>query len=286
LTAALAAAALAAGAEIRTGVAVTRIAVRDEGVVGIETETEHIDARTVVSAVDPRTTYLQLIHPEHLMPDFIGKMRNYRAAGTVAKINLALSALPSFMGTGATDVSSRQRALSGRIHIGPDLDYLERAFDHVKYGEFSAEPWLDISIPSLLEPGLAPAGAHVASIYVHYAPYRLRAQDWNTAREGLLTATMNVLDRHAPGIRALVVAAQVITPADLESEYGFAGGHIFHGELSIDQLFTMRPLLGMGQYGGALRGLFLCGAGTHPGGFMSGASARLAAGEVVRAARR
>ena len=192
-----------------------------------------------------------------------------------AKINLALSALPSF--------GADARALSGRIQIGPALDYLERAFDHAKYGEISAEPWLEITIPSILDPALAPAGAHVASIYVHYAPYRLRGASWDTARTSLLEATLRVLERHAPDIRGRIAGAQVITPADLESEYGFAGGHIFHGELAPDQLFTMRPILGYARYDSPIQGLFLCGGGTHPGGFMTGASGALAARAVLEA---
>jgi phytoene dehydrogenase-like protein len=278
LAQALAAAARSAGAEIRTDAAVERILVRDERVVGVVAAGAQIAATTVVSAVDPKSTFLRLIDPEDLTPDFAVKMRNYRAAGTVAKVNLALSTLPAF------EPAVNTAALTGRIHIGPDLDYLERAFDHAKYGEFSAAPWLDISIPSILEPELAPAGAHVMSVYVHYAPYRLRAADWRVSRDALLDATLDVLERHAPGVRARVVAAQVITPADLETDYGFSGGHIFHGELALDQLFTMRPLLGLGKYDSPFRGLYLCGAGTHPGGFMSGASGRLAARAIIRAA--
>jgi phytoene dehydrogenase-like protein len=196
-------------------------------------------------------------------------------------VNLALSALPAF--AGVTD----QAALTGRVHIGPGLDYLERAFDHVKYGEISEEPWLDVTLPSVLDPSLAPAGAHVASVYVHCAPYRLdqhpgsRLPDPGT-RERLLQRTLAVLERHAPGVSRLVVASDVISPSDLETAHGLAGGHIYHGELAPDQLFAMRPLLGYGRYRSPVQGLFLCGAGTHPGGFLTGASGRLAAEEVVR----
>jgi phytoene dehydrogenase-like protein len=275
LTRALAAAARAAGAEIRTGTAVERIVLRDGRVEGVVAGGQEIRAEKVVSSADPKTTFLRLIDPADLTPDFAEKMRHYRAAGTLAKVNLALSALPDFGASVA--------ALSGRIHIGPELDYLERAFDHAKYGELSAEPWLDVSIPSILDPGMAPAGAHVASIYVHYAPYRLRQGDWARSRDVLLGATMGVLERHAPGIGKQVVAAQVLTPADLEAEGGLAGGHIFHGELALDQLFTMRPLLGFARYASPIGGLYLCGAGTHPGGFMTGASGRLAARAVLGA---
>ena len=190
----------------------------------------------------------------------------------MAKVNLALASLPDF-GCG-------KDALSGRIQIGPDLDYLERAFDHAKYGELSAEPWLELTIPSIVDGSLAPAGAHVASVYVHYAPRTLRA-DWTAARDVLLANVLNVLERYAPGLKSQVVSAQVITPLDLERDYGLAGGHIFHGELTLDQLFTMRPLLGNARYATPVAGLYLCGAGTHPGGFLTGASGRLAASTVI-----
>jgi phytoene dehydrogenase-like protein len=277
LTRALAAAAQGAGATIRTHAPVERIVIADGRATAVIVNGERIEAGRVISAVDPKTTFLRLIDPVDLTPDFAAKLRSYRAAGSVAKINLALSALPDF-GVDRT-------ALAGRIHIGAGLDYLERAFDHAKYGELSSAPWLDVTLPSILDPGLAPDGAHVASIYAHYAPYHLRAGDWDSAREQLLRATVGVLERHAPGIGRQVVAAQVITPADLEATYGMTGGHIFHGELALDQMFTMRPLLGYARYVTPIAGLFLCGAGTHPGGFLSGASGRLAARTILAAPR-
>ena len=275
LTRALAAAAQAAGAEIRTGTEVERIVVRDERVAAVVANGREIDARRVVSGADPATTFLRLVDPLDLGPDFAAKMRNYRVRGTVAKVNLALAGLPPF----GVDAAS----LAGRIHIGPELDYLERAFDHAKYGELSAEPWLDIRLPTVLDPALAPAGAHVASIYVHYAPNRLRGAGWNDHRDRLIAVTLDVLERYAPGLRGQVLAAQAITPHDLEAEYGLAGGHPFHGELALDQLFTMRPLLGYGRYATPIRGLYMCGAGTHPGGFLTGASGRLAARAILAA---
>jgi phytoene dehydrogenase-like protein len=275
LTRALAAAATTAGADIRTGVRVDRIVVRDERVTGVLAGGREITTGTVISCADPKTTFLELLDPADLAPDFLMKMRNYRAAGTVAKVNLALSALPSFRGV--SDASM----LSGRIHIGPSLDALERAFDHVKYGEFSAAPWLDITIPSIADPGLAPADAHVASVYVHYAPHSLRRSDWPSSKDALLANVLDTLDSYAPGMRSQVLAAAVVTPADLQTDYGFSGGHIFHGELALDQLYAMRPLLGFATYETPVQGLHLCGAGTHPGGFMTGASGRLAARHVL-----
>ncbi len=277
LTQAMAAAATAAGAEIRTGAPVERIVVRDDRVEGVVVAGQEIHAATVLSCADPKTTFLELLDPMDLAPDFLAKMRNYRALGTVAKVNLALSALPAF--TGVTDASM----LTGRIHIGPDLDYLERAFDHAKYGETSAAPWLDISVPSVLDPELAPAGGHVMSVYAHYAPYSLRGSSWSSTQDALLATVLETLERHAPGIRSAVVAANMVTPAALHTDYGFSGGHIFHGELSLDQLYAMRPLLGFGRYESPVGGLYLCGGGTHPGGFLTGASGRLAAQRVLRA---
>lgn len=276
VTQAMAAAARGAGAEIRTAARVERIMTRDDRVAGIVLAGgEEIPAALVFSAVDPKTTFLRLVDPVDLSPDFLHKMRNYRAAGTVSKINLALAALPAFAGAPAAG------ALSGRIHIGPALDYMERAFDHAKYGESSDEPWLEITVPSVADPQLAPAGAHVMSIYVHYTPRTLRGATWDTHGPRVLDGVLRTLERHAPGIGRLVVASEIVTPQQLETEYGFYGGHVFHGELALDQLFTMRPLLGYGRYDSPIQGLYLCGAGTHPGGFMTAASGRHAAKLVV-----
>jgi phytoene dehydrogenase-like protein len=279
LTQALASAAAAAGAEIRAGARVERIVVRHERAAAVLVDGQEIAATTVLSCVDPKTTFLELLDPVDLTPGFLLKMRNYRSLGTVAKINLALSALPAFRGV--TDASM----LTGHIHVGPDLDYIERAFDHAKYGEVSAAPWLDITMPSILDAELAPAGGHVMSVYAHYAPYSLRGADWSSMRQTLLTRVIKTLEDHAPGLSSTTVAANIITPAEMHSDYGFWGGHLFHGELSPDQLYAMRPLLGMGRYETPVRGVFLCGAGTHPGGFMSGINGRLAAQHVLRSGR-
>jgi phytoene dehydrogenase-like protein len=273
---ALAAAAAGAGAEIRTGAHVERIIVRDDHVAALVVSGREIPAKVVVSSLDPKTTFLDLFDPMDLTPDFLSKMRNYRAQGTVAKINLALSALPPFQGI--ADASM----LTGHIHIGPDLDYLERAFDHAKYGEVSTEPWLDITVPSVLDAELAPAGGHVMSVYAHYAPYALRGTDWSSQGDVFLKTVLETLERYAPGLRSTIVSADIITPADLHRDHGLSGGHIFHGELALDQLYAMRPLLGAGRYESPVRGVFLCGAGTHPGGFMSGINGRLAAQHVLR----
>jgi phytoene dehydrogenase-like protein len=274
LAQAMASAAAAAGADIRTATRADQIVVADDRVSAVIAGGRRIDADAVISAIDPKSTFLTLMDPADLAPEFLAKIRNYRAAGTLAKVNLALSGVPSF--------AAPSEWLSGRIQIGPHMDYLERAFDHAKYGEFSEHPWLDITVPSVLDPDLAPAGAHVMSIYAHYAPHRLRGADWSAARAPLLRSVLVTLERFAPGIAALVVAADVITPADLESEYGLYGGHVYHGELALDQIATMRPLLGHARYASPVPGLYMCGAGTHPGGFMTGASGKLAAREILR----
>jgi phytoene dehydrogenase-like protein len=278
LTSAMAQAAREAGAEIRTGAAVARISVRDGRATGVilEDGTE-IQGSAVVSNADPRRTFLDLVDPIELDPGFLEKVRHYRCPGTTAKMNLALTAFPVFQGVG------NPGTLRGRLHIGPDIDYLERAFDASKYGGISAEPYLDIAIPTLQDPSLAPAGRHVMSVYVQYAPYKLAAGlDWTTERDVLASHVMRVLGRYAPGIEQLVEHREVITPMDLERTYGLTGGHIFHGEPSLDQLFTMRPILGWAQYRTPIAGLYLCGAGTHPGGGVTGGSGQNAAREILK----
>lgn len=279
LTAALAGAARNAGVEIRTGVQVEKIeADEDRPAKVLLGSGEEITGRTIVSNADPRTTFLKLVDPDRLDPSFLLKIRNYRATGVSAKINLALSGLPSFAGIGE---ASRAK-LSGRIHLGPDIDYLERAFDAAKYGDYSRQPYLDITIPSLLDPALAPTGAHVMSIYVQYAPYKLKEGDWNSRREEFADTVIDVLSSYAPNLKELLVARQVITPLDLEETYGMSGGHIHHGEQSLDQFFTFRPLIGWAQYRTPLKGLYLCGAGTHPGGGVTGGPGANAAREIIK----
>jgi phytoene dehydrogenase-like protein len=278
LTRAMADAARQAGVEIRTGASVARVAVRDGRATGVVLDDgSEIPARAVVSNADPKRTLLRFVDPIELDPGFLTRIRNYRSPGTSAKMNVALSALPSFAGVGnASD-------LKGRVQIGPSIDYLERAFDASKYGEISEEPYLDITFPSLHEPSLAPAGAHVMSIYVQFAPYKLaNGTPWSERKVDLSRRVLSTLSRYAPGIERLVVEQQVITPEDLESTYGLTGGHILHGEPSLDQLFTMRPVLGWAQYRTPIEGLYLCGAGTHPGGGITGGSGQNASREIVK----
>jgi phytoene dehydrogenase-like protein len=272
LAQALADAAKAAGAEIRTAVEVTRI----EGAKVILRNGEEVESRAVVSNADPRTTFLKLVDPIDLDPNFLSKMRNYRAPGAAAKINLALADLPAFRGV---DETAR---LAGRIHVGPEVDYLERAFDASKYRDFSREPYLDITIPSLSDPSLAPEGKHVMSIHAQFAPYKLKEGDWNTRREEFAGRVIDRLSTCAPNLQELILAKQVITPVDLEQTYGLSGGHIHHGEQTLDQFFTFRPLIGWAQYRTPLKQLYLCGAGTHPGGGLTGIPGANAAREIAR----
>jgi phytoene dehydrogenase-like protein len=272
LTAAMAKAAMARGAEIRTGARVAQIHVRDEEVRGVVLATgEEIATRTVVSSADPRHTLLALLDAAALGPGAASRMRAYRSAGTVAKLNLALSRLPRFP-SAVSDGSPDTSVLTGRIHIGPSVDDLERAFDAVKYGEFSARPVLDVTIPSLLDDSLCPPGAHVASIHAQFVPYALRTGDWSTRRQELVKTIVQTLSVYAPDLPDCIVAHELLTPVDLERRFGLSGGHLLHGELALDQVFAMRPLLGWGQYRTPIRGLYLCGSGTHPGGVLSGAS--------------
>jgi phytoene dehydrogenase-like protein len=320
---ALAGAARRHGVEIRTVAGVARIEVRNERATGVTLDSgDTIEARAVVSGLDPKRTCLTLCEAEHLPPEFLWRIRHLRARGTLAKVNLALSGLPAAPGL-------TKAILAGPVRIGPGIDALERAFDAAKYGRLPDEPWIEFTIPSLLDSTLAPEGAHVLSGYVQWivegggrgtgtgAEQRREGNDDGSGqrregnrggrgtatggeprregnrdgrgtaaggelrRENVLEITLRTLERYAPGLRALVVHGEVFMPADMEREWGLTGGHIFHGELSLDQAFTMRPLLGWGRYRTPIRGLYLCGSGTHPGTGLTGGSGYNAAREVA-----
>jgi phytoene dehydrogenase-like protein len=282
ITQAMAAAAREAGAEIRTGAEIARIVIKDGAAVGVALANEHgIAARAVISNADPRRTLLRLVDPMHLTPDFVLKLQNYRMPGTVAKVNFALGGLPKFK-----SINGNENALRGRIHIGPEIDYLERAFDESKYGNFSPHPYLEVTIPSLIDPSLAPAGRHLMSVYMQYAPFKLKSGDWDSQRDTLGNTVVKTLSEYAPNLPELVEDAQIITPKDLEETYGLTGGHIFHGELALDQFFTMRPLLDWARYRTPIRNLYLCGSGTHPGAGLTGGSGANAAREILKELRR
>jgi len=284
ITAALAAAAKEAGAEIRTDATVAEIRVKDGVATGVVlTSGEEITAMAIVSNADPKRTLMRLVDPIHLPPDFVQKIKNYRAFGTVAKVNLALSALPEFT---ALKSKGNGNLLHGRIQISPEIDYLERAFDEAKYGNFSRKPYLEITLPSLTDPSLAPPGQHVMSIYMQYAPFKLKNDDWQNQRTALGETVVKTIAQYAPNLPQTILRHQIITPKDLEETYGLTGGHIFHGELALDQFFTMRPLLDWARYKTPIERLFLCGSGTHPGTGLTGGSGANAAREILRALKK
>jgi len=282
ITQAMASAAQKAGAEIRAGVEVIEVSVGNGVARGVVLSNgEEISAKAIISNADPKRTLLKLVDPVHLSPDFVMKLQHYRMPGTVAKVNLALSGLPSF-----TALRGDGSALIGRIQIGPEIDYLERAFDESKYGNFSKQPYLEVVIPSLTDPSMAPEGKHVMSIYMQYAPFKLKNGDWESQRVALGDTVVKTLTRYAPNLPELILTHQIITPQDLEETYGLTGGHIFHGELALDQFFTMRPLLDWARYATPIENLYLCGSGTHPGAGLTGGSGANAAREILKAMKK
>jgi phytoene dehydrogenase-like protein len=283
---ALAATARQAGVEIRTGADVMRIEAADGVVAGVTLASgETIAAHAVVSSAGPKRTLLGLIDPMHLAPETVRRVQNIRAHGTLAKINYAVAALPRVNGVDTLHGAERSAALTGRIRLARDVDGIERAFDAAKYGAVADEPWIELTIPSIADPTLAPAGSHVVSAYVQYAPYHLRGTDWNAERERLALVATRTIERYAPGFESSIIARAVTTPLDLERVYGLTGGHIFHGELSLDQWFVTRPFLGWARYRTPIERLYLCGSGTHPGTGLDGRSGANAAREIIRDTR-
>jgi len=286
LAGAMAAAAKQAGVETRTGADVARILIKDGRAAGVVlVDGTEIAAGAVISNADPKRTLLGMVDASYLQPEFLLKLQNYRCSGVTAKINLALSGLPAFTAL-RNQTSSNGSALSGRIHIGPEIDYLERAFDNAKYGEFSQSPYLDVAIPSISDPSLAPPGQHVMSVYMQFAPFKLKEGTWSSRRDALADTVIKTLSTYAPDLPQLILHRQVITPEDLEKTYGLTGGHIFHGELALDQFYAMRPLLGWSRYRTPIPGLYLCGSGAHPGSGLNGISGANAAKEILKDLRK
>jgi phytoene dehydrogenase-like protein len=270
VTDALATAARQAGAEIRTGASVSRIVMDGMRVCGVELASgERLEAGTVVSNADPRTTIIELLGMRHVEADFARRINNVRSRGNAAKLHLALDGLPDFRG-----VSPAQ--LGERLVIAPSLDYVERAFNPCKYGEFSPSPVAEITIPTIHDPSLAPTGQHVLSAVVQYAPRELRS-GWAEGKAAFTQVVMDLLSAYAPDIRERTIATELLTPADLEKEFRMAGGHWHHGELSLDQFLMLRPVPKSAQYRTPVEGLYLCGAGCHPGGGVMGSAGRNAA---------
>ncbi|MGH2723828.1 MAG: phytoene desaturase family protein [Actinomycetota bacterium] len=269
-------AARAAGAEVRSGAEVVAVTSRDGRATGVALASgEEIAGRAVVSAADPKRT-LSWVDPVVAGPTLLWRGRHIRSPGSVGKVNLALSGLPAFR-----DVAD-PAVLTGRIVVGSSIDHLERAADDRKYGRVSEAPWLEMAIPSLTDPTLAPEGGHVASILVHHAPYRLRRGGWDgPARDRLGDVALETLEAYAPGVSGLVEARQVLAPPDLEHEYGLTEGCILHAEPGLDQFFAWRPLLGHARYRFGIPGLYLAGSGAHPGGGITGAPGANAAREIL-----
>ncbi|NJN93797.1 MAG: NAD(P)/FAD-dependent oxidoreductase [Anaerolineales bacterium] len=288
LAAALASAAHRYGAKIMTGAEVSQILLEENSTTGAVYAAgvmlaggEKLQAKTIISNADPRRTLFGLVGAPNFEPHFGRRIRNMRFRGCTAKVNLALSGLPEFISLPAGSALENNAYLGGHIIISPSLEYLERAYDHAKYGRFSEQPYLDVVIPTVLDPSLAPAGQHVMSITMQYAPYKLRESNWNEQSRPLTDKIIDTLAHYAPNLKDLIRHCQVITPLDWEQEYGLTEGNIFHGEMTLDQLLFMRPVPGYGQYRTPVERLYLCGAGTHPGGGVTGAPGYNAAREIL-----
>lgn len=274
---AIAAAARAFGAEIRTSSPVERVLVRDGRAYGVALESgEEFAAPVVVSGLDPRLTFTKLVDPKELPEDLVEAVRRYRFRGSSAKVNLALDGLPDF-----TCLPGPGPHLRGAISISPSVEYLERAYDDAKYGEFSRSPYMDIVIPSMIDPEMALPGKHVMSIFVQYAPYHVNGGWTDAKREALGDAVVDTLARFAPNLKSLILHRQVLTPVDIERITGLSEGNIFQGELALQQLFFLRPAPAWAKYSTPIQGYWQCGSGTHPGGGIMGASGRLAARRIL-----
>jgi phytoene dehydrogenase-like protein len=277
---AIAGAAREAGAEIRTESPVSRILVRGGRATGVILDNgDEIRARVVASSVDPNRTFLKMVGAEHLPDDFVEDVRRYKFRGSSGKVNLALDALPDF-----TCLPGAGPHLRGAISISPAVDYMERAYDQAKYGRYSRRPYIDIVIPSLTDPSVAPPGKHVLSCFVQYAPYHLREGHWDDHREAFGDTVVNTIAEYAPTLKDRILHRQVLTPLDLEREFGLTEGNIFQGELTLEQLFFLRPAPGWAQYRTPIRNLYMCGSATHPGGGIMGAPGRNAAMTILREA--
>jgi phytoene dehydrogenase-like protein len=279
---AIAAAARTAGAEIRLEAPVARICVRNGRATGVALESGvEIAADHVLSSVDSRLTFLGLLERGQLEPEFEEEVRRYKFRGSSGKVNLALDALPDF-----ACLPGPGDHLRGAISFSPSVDYMEQAYDDAKYGRFSRRPYIDMIIPTLVDPSLAPPGKHVMSCFVQYAPYHLADGHWDDRREAFGDTVLDAIAERAPNIRDIVLHRQVLTPLDIERQFGLTEGNIFQGELSLEQLFFNRPVPGWARYRTPIEDLWLCGSATHPGGGIMGASGRIAALEVLKARRK
>jgi phytoene dehydrogenase-like protein len=280
LSLAIAKAAQHFGAQIRTKAPVEQFLVKGKKVCGVVLEGgEEIRAKTVVSSVDPHRTFLKFLGETHLEREFVEQIKKYKLRGSSGKVNLALDRIPDF--TCRPGIGPH---LQGDIAIAPDIDYLERAYDQAKYGDFSQRPYLNIVIPSLSDPSVAPAGKHVMSIFVQYAPYHIKegAHHWPEKREAFGDTVIDTLEEYCPGLKESILYRQVITPWDLEKEFGLTEGNIFQGELSLEQLLFLRPAAGYAHYRTPMKNLWMCGSATHPGGGVMGAPGQLASQMILK----
>lgn len=274
------------GAHIRTDARVAQVQVKNGRAVGVVLASgEELHSRVVVSSLDPRQTFLNLVDPAWLPPELVAAVRRFTFRGSSGKVNLALDGLPQLAARPYGDVPL-SRALAGAISISPSVAYLERAYDDAKWGQFSRQPYIDVIIPSLIDPGMAPPGKHVMSCFVQYAPYELMDGPWERQREAFGQAVIATLSEYFPNLRDILLHCQVLSPWDIEQAVGLTQGNIFQGELSLSQLFFLRPAAGAAQYRTPLRGYYQCGSGAHPGGGISGAPGRLAALEILQGWRR
>ena len=266
------------GAEIRVNAPVKKVAVSENRVRGVVLATgEEVDADMVASNLDPHATFLRLLEESDLDPEFRDSIRHFRTEGTSLKMNLALSGLPDFRALPGAGPQHR-----ATMHICPSIEYVEKAWDDAKYGRPSERPLLEMTIPTMYDPSLAPPGHHIMGIFLQYAPYTLHGLKWDEIREPYADHVLSVLEEYAPNIRSIVVAKQVLTPLDLERRFGITGGNIFHGEMSLDQMYVMRPVAGWARYRTPVRGLYLCGSGAHPGGGVMGAPGYNCAREMLK----
>jgi phytoene dehydrogenase-like protein len=276
----IAGAARAFGADIRVNAPVRHILVKDGEATGVVLENgDYHLASVVMSSVDPRLTFMRMVGADHLPGEFVEDIARYKFRGSSGKVNLALDGLPDFTAApGSKDPGlHRNQHLRGAISISPSVDYMERAFDDAKYGEFSRRPYVDIVIPSLTDPSVAPPGKHVMSCFVQYAPYDLHEGTWDERREAFGDAVINAISQFAPNLKSRILHRQVLTPLDIERTFGLSEGNIFQGELTLEQLFFMRPAPGWAGYRTPIKRLYMCGSATHPGGGIMAAPGRNAA---------
>ncbi len=275
---AIASAARELGAEIRMDSPVARIIVKNSAAQGVALESgEEIYADVISSSVDPNLTFLKFIESRELPGDFLDEVRRYKFRGSSGKVNLALDALPDFK-----CLPGPGRHLRGAMSISPSMEYMERAYDQAKYGEFSRRPYIDMVIPTLTDPSVAPPGKHILSCFVQYAPYKLNVGSWDEQREAFGNTVIDTIAEYAPNIRNIIIGKQFVTPLDIERTTGLTEGNIFQGELSLEQLFFLRPAAGWARYRTPLKKLYMCGSATHPGGGIMGGPGRLAALEILK----